>query len=512
MRRLVLVSLTALPLLAACKNESAQPVSSQPTETKPSAAAPSQPAPAAPTPSTVASAVGAPPACKVVSQKSWGKGINKETGLTVQEVDGRAAIGLAIGMTPHVLSIGKGGEGKLIKVNVKAGSELAKAPAAAEGTRHLMRVTPTKISGETAEAFVDYHDEYKSKRRRVACGPADSSEAWISFDDTPFFERDEKDRPTGDALKTLFSKKKENDADEGYHELRDCRTFADLKKGTTWIVGSDLIGTLKPDGTPSWRASLVVDKGAKVHELHTHDIPLGNDAAAKTSKFDIPVSHPLHDGSYVLAARYGGSMVAAILGPEKTLHGNVHSYPGMPTLPDIASDGDDTVLVTSFVKNKTEFLLKGLRLASQKPELPKQMVPIMLAPDEKDSETDPDFTRDSKGRRWVSHVDGERGHGKLFIAPVNADFTATGKPFEVTQEGEKAAEARMVPLADGTILVTFLRETDAGKGYELVTEDLDCSVVNLGLRKQATGDRQPPTGNGTGRRKQPGRRVADEKA
>ena len=477
MRRLFLVSLTAIPLLvAACKNESAQPVSAQPTETKPSAApAPSAPASAA-TPAGVASAVGAPPVCKVVSQKSWGKGINKETGLTVQEVDGRAAIGLAIGLAPHVLSIGKGGDGKLMKVGLKAGTELAKAPAIAEGTRHVMRVTPTKLNGETAEAFVDYHDEYKSKRRRVACGPADSNDAWISFDDTPFFDRDPK--PEGDALKALFAKKKETDADEGYHELRDCRTFADLKKGTTWIVGSDLIGTLKPDGTPTWRASLVVDKGAKVHELHTHDIPLGNDTVAKTSKFDIPVSHPLHDGTYVLAARYGGSLVAALLGPEKTLQGNVHSYPGMPTLPDIAMDGEDTVLVTSFVKNKNEFLLKALRLASQKPELPKQMAPIMLVPDDKDSETDPDFTRDSKGRRWLSHIDGERGHGKLFIVPVNADFTATGKPFEVTQEGEKAADGRIVPLADGTLLVTFLRETDAGKSWELVTEDLDCSIVN----------------------------------
>ena len=473
MRRFVLVPLLALPILAACKKDSVEPVSSQPTETRPSAS----PAPPSATPSAIASAVGPAPACKVLSQKTWGKGANREAGLTIQEVDGaRAAIGLAFGYHPHVLVIGKGGDGKLAKVTLKAGTDLAKAPPAAEGTRHVMRVTPTKVNGDLVEAFVDYRDEYKNKRRRVACGPADSSDAWISFDDTPFLERD--DKPSGDALKAIFTKKKEADADEGYHELRDCRTFADLKKGSTWIVGSDLLGKLEPDGsTIGWRASLVVDKGAKVHELHTHDVKLGNEGAAKTGRFEIPVSHPLHDGGYLLAARYQGSLVAAILGPEKTLQGTVHSYPGMPTLPDIAADGDDTVLVTSFVKSKTEFTLRGLRVGSQKPELPKAMTPVTLAPDDKDSETDPDFTRDGKGRRWLSYVDGERGHGKLFIAPIGADFTAVGHPFEITQGGERASEARLVALGDGTILVVYLREQEGEKSYELVTEDLECDVV-----------------------------------
>lgn len=473
-----LLALSVLSLsLASCKNEQTQPTSGSVTDEKKLASA--KPESTASAPAASASAAGPPPpapVCKVVAQKTWAKGANRTTGLTAEPLpDGRVALGLALGTTPHVLVVDKGGTGKLVKVAVKAGSALAKPPAAADGARHLMRVTPVKITGESAEAFVDYRDEYKNKRRRVACGPAESDDAWLVYDDTPWFERDEKDR-TGDARAKAF-KKKEADADEGHHELRDCRTFVDHKKNETWVVGSELVGKeQQPGGAIAWRTSLVVDKGAKMHELHTHDHELKDEKDAKIHKFEIPMSHPMHDGGFLLAARYSGTLVVALLNPDKTRRGDVHTYPGTPTLPDMAVDGDDTVLLTSFARGKNEFSLRAMRLSGKKPELPKTLSPVVLFPDDKDSETDPDFTRDDKGRRWITYVDGERGHGKLFIAPMDANFHAPGKPFEITQENEKASEARLVPLKDGTLLVAFLKEAEGGS-YELVTEDLDCDIV-----------------------------------
>jgi hypothetical protein len=75
----------------------------------------------------------------------------------------------------------------------------------------------------------------------------------------------------------------------------------------------------------------------------------------------------------------------------------------------------------------------------------------------------------------MSYVEGERGNGHLEIVPINAQFQALGRPFEITQEEERASEARTVALADGSILVAYLRDKD--KATELVTLDLSCDIV-----------------------------------
>ncbi len=417
-------------------------------------------------------AIGAAPACKITAQKSWAKGLNKTTGLTeVELADGRVAIGFAIGDAPQVLVVGRKGEGEVHKVPLKAGTMLATAPKRGEGVRWLMRVTPVKVDGASVQAFADYRDEYKDKKRmRVACGPADSDDAWISFDDIPLLDRESK--PTGKVREALFNPK-DPGADEGYHELRDCRTFADPARGETWVVGSELHAR-GAEGAESWKASLVVDKGSKVHELHLHENELKG-APPKVMNFEIPVSRRADDGSFVLAARYGGSLVVALLNADKTLR-TMKSYPGWPTLPDITQDGDNIVIATAVAKpNSKEFILKALRMSTKHPELPKDLVTIVTDDDGIDSETAPDFTRDSKGRRWVTYIEGERGNGHLEIVPVNVAFQALGKPFEITTEEERASEARSVALADGTIFMAYLRDKD--KSTELVTLDLDCDIV-----------------------------------
>jgi hypothetical protein len=430
---------------------------------------------AAATGSAAAPPIGPPPACKINAQKSWVKGLNKLTGLTEVELpDGRIAIGFATGNDPQVLVVGQNGAGAVVKVPIKAGSPLASPPNKADGgVRFVMRVTPVKVEGGTAEAFVDYRDEYKkAKRMRVACGPASGDDAWISFDDVPLLDRDP--APAGKDREQLFTPH-EAGAEQGYHELRDCRTFADLIRNETWVVGSELLGTDSDDHTTQWRASLVVDKGSKVHELHLHQNELKG-APPKVLNFEVPVSMRAADGSYVLAARYSGSLVVAILNEDKTLR-TMKTYPGYPTLPDLTQDGDDIVVAAGIAKpNSKEYLLRALRLSTKHPELPKAMVPIVTDDDGVDSETMPDFTRDAKGRRWMSYVEGERGNGHLEIVPINVDFQAVGRPFEITTEDERASEARVVALHDGSIFVAYLRDKD--KSTELVTLNLSCDIVS----------------------------------
>ncbi len=462
-------------VLAACKDDPPPPPAAATTAAPTAAVSATTVAAATAAPTAMASAapiIGAAPACKIVSQKAWAKGVNKTTGLTEVELpDGRVAVGFATGNDPQVLVVDKDGGGAVRKVPVKAGTRLATPLKPGEGVRWLMRVTPVKVDGDKVTAFADYRDENKkAKRLRVACGPTDSDDAWISFDDVPLLDRD--DKPKGADYEALF-KPKEAGADAAYHELRDCRTFVDLRKNETWVIGSVLLAT-RTDSGETWQASLVVDKGAGAHELHLHQNELKG-APPKVMSFEVPVSRRADDGTIVLAARYAGNLVVALLNADKTLR-TMKQYPGWPTLPDITQDGDDIVIATGIAKpNSKEFVLRALRLSTKHPELPKALVPIVTDDDGKDSETAPDFTRDAKGRRWMSYIEGERGNGHLEIVPIDKDFQAMGRPFEITTEDERAADARSVALSDGSILVAYMRDKD--KVTELVTLTLQCDVV-----------------------------------
>jgi len=483
--------------LGACNND--------PPKADPSAAQPPSSAQPAPTAVTSAAAVAktsealkppeGPPACEVSAKKTWATGVNKITGLATTELaDGRVAVGLAIGNQPHVLVVGPGGDGKLLKVPVKAGSALAKPIKADEGTRTLYRVTPFKVEGDKAHAFVDYREERKDKRRRVACGPAEGDDAWINFDDVPYLDRDPK--PTDKERAEIFKKHEHDDGeakheegDEGYHELRDCRSFADVRTGEAWIVGSVLRGVEK-EGAIEWSASLVVDTGPKKHEVHLHEVVLKGDPPNLKS-FEVPISRSLGDKGYLLAARFGGSLRAGILSRDKTMKGKLMTYPGFPTLPHAASDAGDVVLVTAVTKEKNLFALRGLRVSMDKPALPKALTVIDTHAADKGhthdhghdhehdhvdhSETDPDFVRDSNGKRWVAYIEGERGKGQLQVVPVDEGLQAVGKAFAVTASAELASEARLLPLEGGALLVVSLREGE--KGLEVLTEELRCQVM-----------------------------------
>lgn len=496
--------LVPLVLLAACNREQPQSdIKPAPASAAPAAAAaPSASASAAVVPASIKPPEGAP-ACTVADKKVWGSGANKLTGLSAVDLgEGKHGVGLALGVDPHVLVIESTGEGRLVKVPVAKGSHLAKAPKGDEGVRKVLRVTPSKVDGEKVYAFVDYRDEYKDKRRRVSCGPADTSDAWGHFDGVPWLDRPEK--PTGEEREKLLKghdydrghheddgkgNVDEKEEEKGYHELRDCRTFSD-GSGRAWIVGSELEADEKEDKSLEWKSTLVVDTGHKDNEIHLHEIVLKGDPPALAS-FEIPVSHKLDDGSLLLATRWSSSLRVGILGKNKRLKSRLASYPGFPTIPSITEDGDDLVLVTSVTKEKGHFALRGLRVPKASPVLPKKLLAIDThtgdaghdhshGHDEEldhhdHSETDPTFIRDTKGRRWLAFIEGKRGQGKLEIVPVDEKFSAMGKRFSVIDDKSLASEARLLPLPDGALLVVSLRDGD--NGVEVITEQLRCEVL-----------------------------------
>lgn len=441
----------------------AAPVASAATAA--SVAASQAPAPSASVP------VGPPPICTVESKKVWTSGANKLTGLTEQELDdGRVLIGFAIGTQPHVLIVSQGGKGQVVKATVKAGSLLATGLKAGEGVRNVLRVTPVHLEGDSAHVFVDFRDDLKDKRRRVACGPADSEDWWVAYDDVPFLDR--KDNTTEEVKAAAFKKNASGVGE--YHEIRDCRTFSDMHKNETWILGTGLHGTMSADADGgsaiTWKTTFFVDLGKQTHERHLHEMVLKGDKP-KPVDYEVPVSRRLRDGSFLVAARNGGRLLVGLLNADKTLRGQWSSYGGFATLPDLAEDGDDMILSTSLAKGKGEYGLRALRIDQSNPSLPKNYSVIVTDADQQESETDPDFIRDVKGRRWIVHVEGERGKGTLSLSPIDANFHVLGRAYQVTQEDEKASSARIAPMADGGIMIIYIR----GSG-ELVSTEVHCKV------------------------------------
>ena len=447
------------------------------TGAAPSASAGStSPAPAAPATSAHADASVAvapipdlDPVCKVEQKKVWVSGGNKLTGLTDTTLaDGRIAVGLAVGNAPEVLLVTANGKGSLAKVPLTAGTRLATVPKGA--TRYLLRVTPVKVEGDAVKAFVDFEDRYKDKRRTIVCGPADSNETWVEFDGVPFSDRKD---PKPEELATLFHA---SGTEKVYDEIVTCRTFTNLERAETWTLGSSLHGVLAADNKIAWRSDFVVASGPKAQPKIIESAPVKT-KDLDDAGFEVPVSHALHNGSYFVAARHQSHLVAGVLGPDKSPRGTLAHYPGFPTLPDMAEDGPESlVLVTALAKGKGEYGLRALRVNEDRVELPKSLhvVTTDLSTGDTPSESDPDFVRDVSGQRWIAHIEGERGNGRLALAPVDKDFHAIGRSFTITENDEKASAARVIALKDKGLLVVFLRE--AGKALELVTAEVHCKV------------------------------------
>jgi len=466
--------------LLACSSQG-NPNQSAPADTgaaKAPAAPSAAPTPAQePTPAATGSAVASaaaepegPPVCQRSNEKVWGSGANRLTGLTTKGFDAGVAIGFAFGNDPRVLVVAKDGSTKMMKV--KQGAK-AKQPESKEGIRFLMRVSPADISGSEARAFIDYRDEFKKdKRRHVWCGPADSDEKFLEYDGVSWLDMDPK--PTGEDKKKFFSWKKLG----GYVELRDCRTFVSRSDKEVWALGSVLRGIEQPDGTNEWKMVFLVDFGAKDDEIVLHESPLKGDPP-KATAYEIPISRRIKDKGWLIASRFGGSLLVGMLDKDRKLEGKFKAYGGFPTMPDIATTDEDNLILTTGVGTGKERTLKALTISKDKPELPAGYASIKLdasgSHEDEASFSAPELTHDSKGRRWLVYAEGPREKAHLRLTPLGIDLQPLGRTFPITSDEVFGSEARLVALPDGKFVVVYIREKE-GKS-ELVSEHLSCEIM-----------------------------------
>ncbi|MCU0659405.1 MAG: hypothetical protein MUF64_30325 [Polyangiaceae bacterium] len=303
----------------------------------------------------------------------------------------------------------------------------------------------------------------------VACGAAHEAEPFIKYSGTSYL--DLKDKPTGADRAKLFSSK--INGQTGYSELRDCRSFFSRRSGETWVIGSELHGFEKGDKV-QWEAALIMDTGPRDPEQVLHKATLKDDPPKSGFQFEVPASLRVQDKGYVLTTRFGGSLLVGILDEKRKLVGSMKSYAGLPLLADLARTDTQVIVSTSIATGPGKFGLRSLLIPMDTMELPKAYTPIKIDDDKEDSETEPELVIDKKGQRWLAYLEGEREKGHLEILPIDGNMRRMGRPYAVTEDKERAAEARVVPLDDGDLLVVYLRDNE-GK-IELVTEELSCEV------------------------------------
>jgi hypothetical protein len=455
-------------LLVGCKSESDSNPSSTLARTTTTARPSATAVASGPASASGPAADPGPPVCSRAGQKTWGAGANKLTGLTTKKLGDSIAIGFALGNEPRVLVIDKSGSVKVMEVKVGA---KAKLPSGKEGYRNLLRVTPRSIDGDQARAFLDYRDDFKDKRRHVSCGPAEGEQDFLSFDGTSWLDLDPK--PTGADKKKLFSWKKLG----GYVEVRDCRTFVTTQSDEVRALGSVLRGTEKADGSNEWKMVLLVDFGKNDDEVVLHEAPLKGDPP-RLATFEIPTSRRAGDKGYLIATRFGGSLLVGVLDASRKLQGSFKSYPGWPTMPDIGSTKEELILTTGIGAGKDK-TLKALVVPRDTLELPKRYVAIDVdaldtSGDAEASFTVPELSVDARGQRWLAYVEGPRDKGRLRLVPLRKDLQPAGRAFSITDGDAFGSEGRVVALDDGRLMVAYLR--DLGGKVELLTEQLACEV------------------------------------
>jgi hypothetical protein len=490
-------------------------------------AAPSAAPSAAGTPSAQSGGV-----CKVVSRKVWGTAANARTGITVTRLSGGSfAIGVAMGNRPEIIAFDRAGQGRIVQPAVASGTALAKGIPSAQGQRDLQRVTPAVNSGGELVAYADYRDVYKNKRRRIACGRTDSTHELLVFDGKPLLDREDEDtdktppmgrtahagaispggaatpekkpapaakkpapatrkpargrlvlpgglpklrmaaRPQAKApvARTPPKAAKPAKPSRPERELRDCRSFVDPAGHDAWAVGSELYEKPESDGSTHYSIRFFVDRGAGRGRvlLRSEKLP---DNPDKLYTFEAPVAEKLPDGSYVLAARYRGSLFAWTLGLDKRPRGPARVYGGSLGMPHMLRDGDDLLMLLSQATDNDHWAVRLARVPGRGGTLPAKLQPVAL--DSDPSQAEPTFAI-AAGQRWIAYQAGERRHGQLVLVPVDAKLAVAGQVFRATSGNDDVYESHLFGLDTGKLLAVYIESAPSAR---LVSEVLDCHV------------------------------------
>ncbi len=466
--------------------------------------------------------------CSAGERKVWAKWANRRTGLTPVQMGDKTAVGVAVGNKPKVLVLDKQGKGELVSAALADGSELANDIPAKEGKRDMQRVTPFKSTDGKITAYADYRDKYESKRRRIACELVQNKQVVLAYDDKPLIDDDKpKDKPkdpaktaaTPDAgsapvaaapsssgsvalgaAKALHSMRKlhtpgmarvagadvklapdagvpdkkaeekpeKDEKKKALREIRDCRTFVD-DDGAVWGLGTELHGEPQTDDSVKWSMRLFVQPNASGGYYMLDSVPLPKEPK-ELHTWEAPAAAQRGDGSFVLTARYRGTLVSFVLNKEHKPTGKVKSYRGgWPGMVELTPDGSNLLLLTSFKLTGDSYELRIGKLGDGLPaSLDK---PVFDGVDASLSE--PSFAV-TGGQRWLSMHAGKRRDARLVVVPVDEHMKAVGKHWDVEGTQGGVAESRLFALDGGRLLALYIQGTK--EGDELVSQVLSCSV------------------------------------
>jgi hypothetical protein len=403
-----------------------------------------------------ASVAAPPPPCTAEAPFSIDNGGRLDTGLTSVEIENgkQVAVGYAVGDgTPRVALVD--GTGAVTKADpdwshVKD-QEAKKDPAM---VRHVFRVTPLgtmkngkmRIGMDLLDAFAE-----KGKGSYLRCGPADV-EPVISDDGGAQFD----DPSEADVAKLPAA----SDTDGGAVDFRDCRTFGNDKRAFV------LATQVKREGPGDdhnllyqWLVDEIPGKGIiKDAAVDKRVVKPNKDGRyPKMNHFETPVAIQMGDLGVLITARDQGNIVFVKRTAKLEKAGEPKSMwlgasAGMPSL-DI-QNGQIYVMTTEFQKTDLYGVLFPATGTPEKPQ--KVALTDPNAPNDARDSASMDVT--SAGDLAVAFVDGKSPQRKARMTVLGADLKQKLSPvFDVSPDGANVSEARVVSLASGKFLVTYLQ-------------------------------------------------------
>jgi hypothetical protein len=332
--------------------------------------------------------------------------------------------------------------------------------------RHVNRVTALGNSkAGKMRVGMDIIDEMptKGQGRTVRCGPADvepviSDEGSAQFDD-----------PTEDQVAALSVA---SDTDPGAVDFRDCRTFGNATKAFVLATQVKRAAADNHDLLFQWIIDEIPGKGLiKDFTVDKRDVKPGKDGHyPKVDHFITPVAIPMGDLGVLITARDQGNIVFVKRNANLGKAGNpkamwLGAAVGMPALN--MENGQVYVATTEFQKSD---LYGVLFPATGDPEKPAKIALTDTNAPTEGSRDSASLDTTPSGDIVVAFIDGKAPNRHARLTVLGSDMQQKMKGvFDVSPSDANVSETRVVALASGKYLVTYLRANDSQLTGQLVS-------------------------------------------
>jgi hypothetical protein len=248
-------------------------------------------------------------------------------------------------------------------------------------------------------------------------------------------------------------------------ELRDCRTLVDRGGAHAFTVGSELVGQPLDDGSTDYMMEFFV-ADEKGHGKFSLTVSSLGKKPETLPDYDAPVAWDFGTGERALTARHRGSVFAWLLDASRHPRGPLRSFPLVsPGVPHFSPFGPETaLLVTS--REAGHPAAASLVFEQGVSQLPASLSELHLG----DVSPIGSFSGAMTGDRRFLAVQADESARRLVVVPVDAALSAAGAGVVVDAP---VFESRLTKLADGRLLVVYLRSAADGR-VELVSRTVHC--------------------------------------